>query len=69
MNDDNEKVGSRRRSARKGQYYEMALDYRPARPRLTWENAAALAPGHASPCAATGTAGISGILRAAALPV
>ncbi|MCK1475535.1 DUF1629 domain-containing protein [Bradyrhizobium sp. 197] len=45
MNDDNEKVGSRRRSVRKGQYYEMALDYRPARPRLTWENAAALAPG------------------------
>jgi hypothetical protein len=29
MNDDNEKVGSRRRSVRKGQYYEMALDYRP----------------------------------------
>ncbi len=45
MNDDNEKVGPRRRSVRKGQYYEMAIDFRPARPRMTWENADALAPG------------------------
>lgn len=45
MNDDDEKGALRQRCACKGQYYEMAFDYRPSRPSLKLLNHAVLAPG------------------------